>query len=36
MRVTQIIADLPVTDFKAVKGFYTDYLGLTEEELNLG
>jgi predicted enzyme related to lactoylglutathione lyase len=36
MRVTQIIADLHVTDLKAAKGFYTDYLGLTEEELNLG
>ncbi len=36
MRVTQIIADLHVTDLKAAKGFYTDYLGLTEEEFNLG
>jgi catechol 2,3-dioxygenase-like lactoylglutathione lyase family enzyme len=25
-----------VTDLKAAKGFYTDYLGLTEEEFNLG
>jgi hypothetical protein len=32
MRVTQIIADLHVTDLKAAKGFHTDYLGLTEEE----
>ncbi|HEV7207827.1 MAG TPA: VOC family protein [Mycobacteriales bacterium] len=36
MRVTQIIADLQVTDLHAAKGFYTDYLGLTEEEFNLG
>jgi len=36
MRVTQIIADLHVTDLKAAKGFYNDYLGLTEEEFNLG
>ena len=36
MRVTQIIADLQVTDLKAAKGFYTDYLGLTEEQFNLG
>jgi len=36
MRVTQIIADLHVTDLQAAKGFYTDYLGLTEEEFNLG
>jgi catechol 2,3-dioxygenase-like lactoylglutathione lyase family enzyme len=36
MHVTQIIADLHVPDLKAAKGFYTDYLGLTEEEFNLG
>ena len=36
MRVTQIIADLHVPDLNAAKGFYTDYLGLTEEEFNLG
>ncbi|MDQ6934258.1 MAG: VOC family protein [Actinomycetota bacterium] len=36
MRVTQIIADLHVTDLEAAKGFYTDYLGLSEEEFNLG
>ena len=36
MRVTQIIADLHVADLKEAKGFYTDYLGLTEEEFNLG
>ena len=36
MRVTQIIADLHVDDLDAAKGFYTDYLGLTAEEFNLG
>lgn len=36
MRVTQIIADLHVTDLEAAKGFYTDHLELTEEEFNLG
>ena len=35
MRVTQVIAD-HVADLKAAEGFYTDYLGLTEEEFNLG
>lgn len=36
MRVTEIIADLHVTDLDAARGFYTDYLGLTAEEFNLG
>ncbi|QEN16779.1 VOC family protein [Mycolicibacterium sp. ELW1] len=36
MRVNRIIADLPVSDIEAAKGFYTDYLGLTTEEFNLG
>lgn len=36
MRTRQIIADLHVTDLKAAKNFYTDFLGLTEEEFNLG
>ena len=36
MRVTRIIADLPVADLEAAKGFYTDYLGLSTEEFNLG
>lgn len=36
MRVRQIIADLHVTDLEAAKVFYTDYLGLTNEEFNLG
>lgn len=36
MRVTGIIADLHVADLDAAKVFYTDYLGLTSEEFNLG
>ncbi|BBX05312.1 VOC family protein [Mycolicibacterium aichiense] len=36
MRVNRIIADLPVSDIEAAKGFYTDYLGLSTEEFNLG
>jgi catechol 2,3-dioxygenase-like lactoylglutathione lyase family enzyme len=36
MRVMDIIADLQVADIDAARGFYTDYLGLSVEELNLG
>ncbi|MET0866174.1 MAG: VOC family protein [Nakamurella sp.] len=36
MRVTRVIADLRVADLQAAKSFYTDYLGLTDEEFNLG
>ena len=36
MRVTRIIADLPVADVEAAKGFYTGFLGLSTEEFNLG
>ncbi|MDQ6687294.1 MAG: VOC family protein [Actinomycetota bacterium] len=36
MRVTEIIADLHVADLKAAESFYTNYLGLTKEEFNLG
>jgi len=36
MRVTRIIADLPVADVETAKGFYTDYLGLSTEEFNMG
>ncbi|MBD3914184.1 VOC family protein [Nocardioides hwasunensis] len=36
MRVTQIIADLHVPDLPASRSFYSDYLGLADEELNLG
>ncbi len=36
MRVTRIIADLGVADIDEAKSFYTDYLGLSTEEFNLG
>ena len=36
MRATRIIADLRVADLEAAKSFYTDYLGLSTEEFNLG
>jgi catechol 2,3-dioxygenase-like lactoylglutathione lyase family enzyme len=36
MRVSRITADLLVDDLEAAKGFYTDYLGLSTEEFNLG
>jgi catechol 2,3-dioxygenase-like lactoylglutathione lyase family enzyme len=36
MRAIRIIADLRVTDVDAAKGFYTDYLGLSTEEFNMG
>lgn len=36
MRVTGITANLPVDDIAEARSFYMDYLGLTEEGLNLG
>ena len=36
MRVTRIIADLPVADIDAAKAFYTGFLGLSSEEFHLG
>lgn len=36
MRATSIMANLPVADIDAAKGFYADYLGLTTEEFNMG
>ena len=36
MRVNRIIADLPVADVETAKRFYTDYLGLSTEEFNMG
>ena len=36
MRTIRIIADLPVADVDAAKSFYTDYLGLSTEEFNMG
>ncbi|TQF66418.1 glyoxalase [Rhodococcus spelaei] len=36
MRVTRITTNLPVADIDAAKVFYTDFLGLSAEEFNLG
>ena len=36
MRATRITANLPVPDIEATKSFYTDYLGLSTEEFNMG
>jgi catechol 2,3-dioxygenase-like lactoylglutathione lyase family enzyme len=36
MRVSGIHANLPVADIPAARAFYTDYLGLSVEEFNLG
>lgn len=36
MRAKRIMANLRVADVDAAKSFYTDYLGLSTEEFNLG
>ena len=36
MRVKRIMANLRVADIDAAKSFYTDYLGLSTEEFNMG
>ena len=36
MQVIRMMADLKVDDVEAAKGFYTRYLGLSNEEFNLG
>jgi catechol 2,3-dioxygenase-like lactoylglutathione lyase family enzyme len=36
MRVTRITANLRVADLEKAKGFYSEYLGLSTEEFNLG
>jgi predicted enzyme related to lactoylglutathione lyase len=36
MRVTRVIADLHVDDIGEAKSFYTDFLGLSTEEFNMG
>jgi predicted enzyme related to lactoylglutathione lyase len=36
MRANRIMANLRVTDIETAKGFYTDFLGLSTEEFNLG
>jgi predicted enzyme related to lactoylglutathione lyase len=36
MRASRITANLHVADIATAKGFYTDFLGLSSEEFNLG
>lgn len=36
MHAKRITANLPVADIEAAKEFYTDFLGLGDEEFNLG
>ena len=36
MRVTRVVANLPVADITAAREFYMDYLGLNVEGFNLG
>lgn len=36
MRVISVIADIPVRDIGVAKTFYADYLGLSDEEFDLG
>ncbi len=36
MRTNRIMTNLRVPDIEAAKGFYTDFLGLSTEEFNLG
>jgi predicted enzyme related to lactoylglutathione lyase len=36
MRAKRIMANLRVPDVDAAKSFYTDYLGLSSEEFNMG
>jgi catechol 2,3-dioxygenase-like lactoylglutathione lyase family enzyme len=36
MRVLRIMPNLPVADIERAKGFYTGFLGLSNEEFNLG
>jgi predicted enzyme related to lactoylglutathione lyase len=36
MRAEHIRINLPVADIESAKSFYTDYLGLSTEEFNLG
>ncbi|WP_035858619.1 VOC family protein [Cryptosporangium arvum] len=36
MRVNRVLINLPVADIETSKTFYTDFLGLSSEEFNLG
>lgn len=36
MQATKVFTNLRVADIEAAKSFYADYLGLTNEEFNMG
>ena len=36
MRATRVMANLRVADIEATRGFYSDFLGLSTEEFNMG
>ncbi|CAM3975117.1 VOC family protein [Tsukamurella strandjordii] len=36
MRVHKVITNIPVSDIASARGFYADFLGLSDEEFNLG
>lgn len=36
MRIKKLTTNLTVADIESARGFYTDYLGLRDEEFNLG
>jgi catechol 2,3-dioxygenase-like lactoylglutathione lyase family enzyme len=36
MRATKVMVNLPVADIDAAREFYSDYLGLSTEAMNLG
>lgn len=36
MRISRVVANLPVSDIESAKDFYTDFLGLSTEEFNMG
>jgi predicted enzyme related to lactoylglutathione lyase len=36
VRITGVTANLPVSDIETARSFYTDFLGLGVEEMNLG
>lgn len=36
MRATKIVTNLPVSNIDGAKAFYQEFLGLSEEEFNLG
>lgn len=36
MRVNHVMVNLPVADLESAKGFYSDFLGMSTEEFNMG